>query len=126
MRVAGSIVLAEVLAALAARRPVFQSERDFQLALAWEVQTAVPKMHVYLESRPKEGVHLDLEFVSPDLKHSTAVELKYFTRRWSEFSTFGREGRLRQMVVDGEAGGTFSAARRGACRGPLAAHKKGY
>jgi len=80
--VAGRVNLEETLAALAKRRPVFHSERDFQVALAWQVQIAGPDLNVYLETRPAEGVHLDLAIESADHEHYTAIELKYFTRRW--------------------------------------------
>ena len=72
-----------MLSALAARRPVFHSERDFQVAFAWEVQKADPRMDVYLETRPASGVHLDLAFERRDLDCYTAIELKYFTALWS-------------------------------------------
>jgi hypothetical protein len=81
MFIAGSVDLTGTLAALAARRPVFHSEADFQLALAWEVQKKDSKMDVYLETRPVEGVHLDMAFERDGLY--TAVELKYLTRAWS-------------------------------------------
>lgn len=82
MLVAGRVNLEETLAALAKRRRVFHSERDFQVALAWQVQIAGPDLNVYLETRPAEGVHLDLAIESADHEHYTAIELKYFTRRW--------------------------------------------
>ena len=63
------------LSALALHRPVFHSERDFQHALAWQIQQASPAARIRLETRPRRGVHLDL------LVHldgtSTAIELKY-------------------------------------------------
>jgi hypothetical protein len=63
------------LSALAVRRPIFHSERDFQHALAWQIQLAYPAAQIRLETRPRRGVHLDL------LVHldgtSTAIELKY-------------------------------------------------
>jgi hypothetical protein len=83
MLIARSVPLAATLANLAARRPVFHSERDFQVALAWEVHIADPHMDVYLETRPAKRVHLDLAFERPDLESYTAIELKYFTRAWS-------------------------------------------
>lgn len=96
MMIAGRVDLAETLAALAVRRPVFHSERDFQVALAWQVHLADPYIRVCLESRPKEGVHLDLEFVSPDSESSTAIELKYFTRKWAGVSD-GQQFSLKQQ-----------------------------
>jgi len=68
---------------LAGLRPVFHSEADFQLALAWQVQQRDPVMRVRLETRPAAGVRLDLAFSRPDLGSYTAVELKYLTRAWS-------------------------------------------
>jgi hypothetical protein len=79
---AGSVDLHAVLDDLAALRPVFHSEADFQLALAWQVQQRDPSMLVRLETRPADGVHLDLALARPDLGRTTAVELKYLTRLW--------------------------------------------
>jgi hypothetical protein len=81
--VAGSIDLDETLSALALLRPVFHSEADFQLALAWQIQQRDPAMLVRLETRPAPGVHLDLAFARPDIGRTTAVELKYLTRAWT-------------------------------------------
>jgi hypothetical protein len=80
---AGSVDLNGVLDDLAILRPVFHSEADFQLALAWQVQQRDPAMLVRLETRPAVGVHLDLAFARLDLGRTTAVELKYLTRAWS-------------------------------------------
>lgn len=44
--------LAAVMGDLAGLRPVFHSEADFQLALAWQVQHADPHATVRLETRP--------------------------------------------------------------------------
>jgi hypothetical protein len=67
--------LAGALSAVAARRPLFHSEHDFQHALAWQIQQASPAAQIRLETRPRRGIHLDL------LVHldgtSTAIELKY-------------------------------------------------
>lgn len=83
MRIAGSVDLNVVLAALADRRPVFHSEADFQLAFAWQIQLGDPTLRVRLETRPAPGVHLDLEVSDPGSNRVTAIELKYLTRRWS-------------------------------------------
>ena len=47
---------------LAARRPVFHSEADFQFALAWQIHTDHPAAHIRLETRPlpEENLRLDL------------------------------------------------------------------
>lgn len=83
MLIAGSVDVDETLSALALLRPVFHSEADFQLALAWQVQQRDPAMLVRLETRPALGVHLDLAFARPDIGRTTAVELKYLTRAWT-------------------------------------------
>jgi hypothetical protein len=83
VRIAGTVDLADTLRALAGLRPVFHSEADFQLALAWQIQQRDPDMLVRLETRPAPSVHLDLAFSRPDLGRSSAVELKYLTRAWS-------------------------------------------
>jgi hypothetical protein len=82
VRIASSVQIENVLHALAAARPVFHSEADFQLAFAWQVQLMDPAMRVRLETRPAPGLHLDLAFGRPDLGRSSAVELKYLTRKW--------------------------------------------
>lgn len=82
MQIAGSVDLQGVLEHLALSRPVFHSEADFQLALAWQVQTEAPHLRVRLETRPTPHVHLDLAFEDPSTKRATAVEVKYLTRLW--------------------------------------------
>lgn len=66
------------LARLAERRPVFHSEADFQLAFAWQLQTAYPDSQIQLEVRPRPHVRLDVLFRSKGKR--TAFELKYFAR----------------------------------------------
>jgi hypothetical protein len=83
MKIAGAVDLEETLRRLARLRPVFHSEADFQLALAWQFQQDDSAMGVRLETRPAAGVHLDLALSRPDLGRSTALELKYLTRAWS-------------------------------------------
>jgi hypothetical protein len=83
MQVAGSVDLGEALVGLAASRPIFHSEADFQLALGWELRQCDPAMRVRLEARPEPGTHLDLSCERPDLHRFTALELKYLTRSWS-------------------------------------------
>jgi hypothetical protein len=82
VKIASSVEIENVLRALAAARPVFHSEADFQLGFAWQVQLLDPAMRVRLETRPTPGVHLDLAFARADLGRSSAVELKYLTRKW--------------------------------------------
>jgi hypothetical protein len=81
--IAGTIALATVLDRLRERRPVFHSEADLQFALAWEIQLAVPQLHIRLERPLAPGTRLDLLVADPDWKSQTAIELKYLTARWS-------------------------------------------
>jgi len=74
----------DVLRCLAAQRPVFHSEADFQHALAWTLQTLNPDMQIRLEYplRAEDGsnarIHLDIR--GEDSQHVCALELKYKTR----------------------------------------------
>lgn len=63
------------LSALSARRPVFHSERDFQHALAWQIQLSYPQAEIRLETRPRRSVHLDMLIRLRGRR--TAIELKY-------------------------------------------------
>lgn len=81
MLLAGTVRLDEVLSRLAALRPVFHSEADFQQAFAWEARVLDPSLRVRLETRPEPGVRLDLLLTAEDGKQ-TAVELKYLVRLW--------------------------------------------
>lgn len=70
-----------ILKSLAARRPVFHSEADFQHALAWEVQLSDPDANIRLEKQIAAAgprVHLDLLVLG--LGYEVAIELKYKTR----------------------------------------------
>lgn len=71
--------LQRTMTALAARRPVFHSEADFQHAFAWQVQLEHPEARIRLETRPRPGVRLDvLALVNA---RRVAFELKYLLRR---------------------------------------------
>lgn len=74
-----NVDVAGALTALAVQRPVFHSERDFQHALAWQIQLASPRARIRLETRPRRGVHLDI-LVRLDGKR-TAIEVKYLVAR---------------------------------------------
>jgi hypothetical protein len=67
----------ELLLGLAINRPVFHSEADFQYALAMEMSHRHPDSSVRLEYRPlpEESVYVDIWTAS------TAIELKYMTKR---------------------------------------------
>ena len=70
--------IADLMQALAAQRPIFHSEADFQHAFAWEIHQRLPSADVRLE-RPfltDRGIaHLDLWATYEG--HHIAVELKY-------------------------------------------------
>ena len=71
----------EAMSRLAASRPIFHSEADFQHALAWELHARLPDMAVRLELPvhvPGKILHLDLWLAGPT--GSVAIELKYKTR----------------------------------------------
>jgi hypothetical protein len=70
-----NVDVAGALSALAVHRRVFHSERDFQHALAWQIQLASLRAQIRLETRLRRGVHLDLLVVLDGMR--TAVELKY-------------------------------------------------
>ena len=72
-----------VLGGLAAERPIFHSEADFQHAFAWHLHNLWPSAAVRLEYRPipEEPRALDV-WVTTDTER-IAIELKYVTRRLS-------------------------------------------
>ena len=73
--------LAAMMRTLAVKRPIFNSEADFQLALGWEIQLAHPAARLRMEYRP---AYLDrrayLDLWAADVDWTAAIELKYFTR----------------------------------------------
>lgn len=78
------INITEVLTALAAQRPLFHSEADFQHAFAWEIHRRLPDALVRLELPLLHGntpLHLDTWVAQGDTQ--LAVELKYKTRALS-------------------------------------------
>ncbi len=82
MLLANRVALDDVLARLAAVRPVFHSEADFQQAFAWEARLLDPSLRIRLETRPAPGVRLDLLLTDASGSEWSAVELKYLTRLW--------------------------------------------
>jgi hypothetical protein len=73
--------LVVIMRALAAKRPIFNSEADFQLALGWEIQTAHPAARLRMEYRP---AYLDprghVDVWAADAGWKAAIELRYLTR----------------------------------------------
>jgi hypothetical protein len=80
--IAGTVDVPTLLGRLAAHRPLFHSEADFQHAFAWEAHAMDPSLQVRLETHPEPNVRLDLLLSRPDLGRHTAVELKYLTALW--------------------------------------------
>lgn len=78
------ITITEVLTTLAAQRPIFHSEADFQHAFAWEIHRRLPDGSIRLE-RPfaplNNQLHLDIWAAQENT--ILAVELKYKTRALS-------------------------------------------
>ena len=68
----------EAMGALAAERPLFHSEADFQHALAWRIQRLHPSAAVRLETRPRRGIRLDV-LVRLDGRR-IGLELKYLVK----------------------------------------------
>lgn len=69
-----------LLAKLAAQRPIFHSEADFQHSLAWLIHTEHPNAQIRLETRPERGLRLDL-LVTLGAER-VAIELKYLVSRF--------------------------------------------
>lgn len=70
-------LLNEVMPRLAMRRPVFSSEADFQLALAWEIQLARPDAQIRLEKRVADSPRVVLDLLVAVDDQRMALELKY-------------------------------------------------
>ncbi|MEV0903702.1 hypothetical protein [Streptomyces hokutonensis] len=82
--VAGRVSLGAVIAQLGRRRPVFHSEADLQHSFARALWELSPDVHSRLEVPQLAGdstEHLDLLCIGPSAR--TAIEFKYFTRRWT-------------------------------------------
>lgn len=62
---------------LAAHRPIFHSEADFQFALAWQIKERIPGFEIRLEFPPFPNENMSLDIWIPTVK--MAIELKYTT-----------------------------------------------
>jgi len=84
-RLAGSIAVDELLAAMKATRLVFHSEADLQHHLAWQAHLLDPQLQVRLEFRPDTRIResVDVMLMRPDLGMATFIELKYLKAAWS-------------------------------------------
>ncbi|SCE15239.1 hypothetical protein [Streptomyces sp. DvalAA-19] len=83
--VAGRVPLGDVIARLGRDRPVFHSEADLQHGFARALWELAPDVRSRLEvpQRTEDGraEYLDLLCIGPSAR--TAIEFKYFTRRWT-------------------------------------------
>lgn len=73
--------LQALMRGLAAVRPVFHSEADFQHAVAWELHRRHPEASIRLERQVLPALYLDLSVTVAG--RTTAIELKYATRRFA-------------------------------------------
>lgn len=66
---------------LSTNRPIFHSERDFQLALAWKIHEMKPNCGIRLEVPfqvgEKRKKYMDIQFQSRNRDQKIAIELKY-------------------------------------------------
>ena len=73
--------ISRALTALAAERPVFHSEADFQHSLAWKIRQLCPAHQIRLEFKPPhlpKRIYVDIWVTG---QHRTAaIEVKYKTR----------------------------------------------
>jgi predicted nuclease with RNAse H fold len=76
-----TVELHSVMAALAAERPVFHSEADFQHALAWKLQQLLPDANIRLEFKPFPSERFYVDVWLRVNQQIIALELKYPTRR---------------------------------------------
>lgn len=82
--IAGRASLREVMTQLHQRRPVFHSEADLQHSFARTLWELVPEVEARLEVPQRQlgkAEYLDLLCIGPEAR--TAIEFKYFTRRWT-------------------------------------------
>ncbi|MFJ9249363.1 hypothetical protein [Streptomyces sp. NPDC101776] len=82
--VGGRVPLDDVIAQLGRHRPVFHSEADLQHSFAralWELSSDVHSRLEVPQRAEGRTEHLDLLCIGPSVR--TAIEFKYFTRRWT-------------------------------------------
>lgn len=112
-------LLRSAIESLASRRPIFHSEMDFQLALAWEIQTQQPEAEIRLEKRvidePRveldvlvalDGVHYGIELKFPRSAVDLEVDNERFVLRTGapdldRYDVLRDVGRLERLVAEG-------------------------
>ena len=80
--IAGSLAVADAMATLSSRRPVFHSEADFQFAFAQAVTAANPSIEVRLEARQPADRAEYVDLVCWTAQQRTLIEFKYATAGW--------------------------------------------
>ncbi|GHU76691.1 hypothetical protein FACS189461_4560 [Spirochaetia bacterium] len=73
----------KVFANLRNQRKVFCSEKDFQFALAWEIQQFYTKATVRLEYCPSPGKNIHIDIVVELNNKMYPIELKYKTKAFT-------------------------------------------
>lgn len=71
------VIAVAAMARLAAHRPIFHSEADFQLALAWEIKLLEPAAQIRLEKRVLDNPRVEIDIVFALANRVFGVELKY-------------------------------------------------
>ena len=84
-RLAGSVAVEDLMAAMRTTRSVFHSEVHLQHHLARQAHLLDPQLQVRLEFRPDTRIResVDVMLVRPDLGMATFIELKYLKAAWS-------------------------------------------
>ncbi len=68
------------MTSLAAARPIFHSEADFQHAFAWQVHLMYPDARIRLEVRPDPAVREAVDMLCRVSGSRIAIEFKYLVR----------------------------------------------
>lgn len=79
-RMRSTDMISQALQGLSVHRPIFHSEADFQLSLAWQLQLDQPQASIRLERRPIADIprRLDIALTVEGLR--VAIEVKYLVR----------------------------------------------
>jgi hypothetical protein len=75
-------VIEAAMTSLGARRPIFHSEADFQLALAWELQALHADAQLRLEKRVAVKPRVQLDILMTLAGRSHGLELKYLRSKF--------------------------------------------
>lgn len=87
--IAGTLDLSKVMKGLAADRPVFHSEADFQFAFAQAIEAADPGIKVRLEVRQTRDRAEYVDLACWTSQQRTLIEFKYATAGWTGVDPHG-------------------------------------